>query len=342
MDIEKRPASKTCVVVLGMHRSGTSALSGVLSLLGIHPGDSLLPANESNNPKGFWEHADIVSIHDQLLEGFGSSWDDESSLPDEWWFSPLATSFRNRIISLLRRDFGNQSLWLIKDPRMCRLLPLWHEILSEMACPSLFVLCLRNPAEVAHSLRERNDLVEEMSCLLWLAHMLEAEFQTRRQPRVFVNYEHLLNNWRGTVTNIGQTLNLTWPVTAEDAAPNVDAFLDSSLRHHAGNASLPDHPACNLAQKGFELLSAQFPNPVELDRLRVQTAELVNLVAPWSKRLHHKEKLIRSLCHLESENAMLQKEVRRIKSTVSWQITKPLRFVWNTLFRHFPPRSPRP
>lgn len=325
-----------------MHRSGTSALTGVLSLLGIHPSDSLLPAREGINPKGFWEHADIVSIHDQLLEVFGSSWDDESPLPNEWWLSPLATSFRNRIISVLRRDFCNPSLWLIKDPRMCRLLPLWYEVLRELACQPLFVLALRSPAEVAHSLRKRNELAEEMSCLLWLTHMLEAEFQTRGQPRVFVDYERLLADWRGTVANIGQTLNFTWPVAAEDAAPNVEAFLDSSLRHHIASASMPDHLGCRLAQKGFELLSAPFPNPVELDRLRAQTEELVNLVVPWSKRLHLREKHIRSLGHLESENAALQAEIRRIKSTVSWQITKPLRFVWNTLYRLLTPGSPRP
>lgn len=324
-----------CLIVLGMHRSGTSALTGVLSLLGIHSGDSLQPAMEGVNPKGFWEHAEIISIHAQLLELFGSSWDDENPLPQQWSQSPLTIAIRNKIISVLRRDFGNLPLWLIKDPRMCRLLPLWHEVLRELHCQPLYVLSLRSPAEVAHSLRKRDGLAEEASCLLWLTHMLEAEYQTRSQPRVFVNYERLLADWRGAVANIGQTLNLTWPVAAEDAAPDVEAFLDSSLRHHV-SATLPDHSACRMAQKGFELLSVPRPDPVELDRLRTQTEELVNLVAPWSKRLRHSERHIKNL---SAENAALQTDIRRIKSTVSWQITKPLRAFWNVLRSLLPNNS---
>jgi len=323
------------LVVLGIHRSGTSALAGVLSLLGIELGDALMPAMEGINPKGFWEHAEIVSIHDQLLDVLGSSWDDESPLPDQWWHSSLVAPLRDRIISILRRDFGNLPVWLIKDPRTCRLLPMWHEILSELACQPLFILTLRNPAEVAQSLRKRDDLAEEASCLLWLTYMLDAEFQTREQHRVFVAYEHLLTDWRDTVTNIGQTLNFTWPVSAEDAAHNIESFLDSSLHHHLGCVTLPDHPACQMAQQGFILLSAPIPDPVELDRLRTQAEKFVNLVNPWSKPLHLREKHIHILenqnSRFESENVALQKEIGRIKSTLSWRITSPLRVTWNTI-----------
>lgn len=328
-----------------MHRSGTSALTGVLSKLGIHPGDALLPAMEGINPKGFWEHAEVVSIHDKLLELLDSSWDDESRLPDQWWYSPIIVPLRDKIISVLRRDFDDHSFWLIKDPRMCRLLPMWHEILHELACQPLYVLSLRSPDEVAHSLRKRDGLSEEASCLLWLNHMLEAEFQTRGQPRAFVAYEQLLVDWRNVVTEIGRTLDLRWPVKIENAATEIDAFLNSSLRHHADSDPMPDHPACRLAQKVFEKISAPLPNAVELDQLRAHTEELVNLVTPWSKRLRHSERQIRILnsqiSHLESENARLQAEIGRIKNTVSWQVTKPLRFIWNTLLRPVaPPRTP--
>jgi ubiquinone/menaquinone biosynthesis C-methylase UbiE len=341
-----KPVHKTCVIVLGMHRSGTSALAGVLSKLGIQPGDSLLPAMVGINPKGFWEHAEVVSIHDQLLDILGSSWDDESPLPDEWWHSSLVAPLRNRIISILRRDFAALPVWLIKDPRMCRLLPMWHEVLSELACQPLFILTLRNPSEVAQSLRKRDDMSEEASCLLWLTHMLEAEFQTRGQRRAFVTYEHLLADWRETVTNIGQTLNLTWPIAIEDAAHDVEKFLDSSLRHHAASDTLPDHPTCHLAQKVFVNLCAPQPNAVQLDQLRAHSEELVNLVTPWSKRLRHSERQIRTLngriSRLESENASLQAEIRRIKNTVSWQVTKPLRLVWNTFSRPMKSSSSSP
>ncbi len=323
--------NSTGIIVLGMHRSGTSALTGVLSILGINPGSVLSPAIEDVNPKGFWEHSEIVSIHDQLLDVFGSSWDDELPLPALWWTSPRVIPFRNKIVSVLRRDFGNLPVWLIKDPRMCRLLPLWQEIFSELNCHALYILALRDPAEVTRSLHKRDDLAEAVSCLLWLTHMLEAEFQTRGQPRAFVSFERLLSNWQETVADLGQTLSLSWPLTAESVAPKVNAFLDPSLRHHSDDSALPDHQACRLARKGFELLSAPAPAPVELDKLRAETAELISLISPWSKPLHDYYALRTAINIAEQENAVLRSEVARIKNTVSWKITKPLRALWNIL-----------
>lgn len=336
----KGDITKTCIIVLGMHRSGTSALTGVLSMLGIHSSDTLLPAMEGVNPKGFWEHAEIVSIHDKLLAALNSSWDDESPLPYEWWNSSLTMDFRNQIVNVLRRDFSSQPLWLIKDPRMCRLLPLWQSILHELDCQPLYILALRNPSEVAQSLHKRNNLAETTSCLLWLTHMLEAEYQTRNQPRVFVSYERLLSDWRAAVADIRKALGITWPIAIEDAAPNIDAFLDTSLRHHDSNAPLLDQPACRLAQEGYALLSTSPLHPKKLDHIHSQTSVFVEVAAPLSKQLKLSTTAIACLESeknaLESENEALHTQIFRIKHTVSWQITKPLRFFWNKLLRLLP------
>ena len=323
----------TCIIVLGMHRSGTSALSGVLSLLGAHPGESLMPAAKDVNPKGFWEHAEIVSLHDKLLEYFDSSWNDTSPLPDRWWLSNYSIEIRNQIINVLRRDFSNLSIWLIKDPRMCRLLPIWDEIFSELSCKPYFAITLRNPVEIAQSLHKRDGLPNEVSCLLWLTYMLEAEFQTRGKPRIFINYTNLLIDWHGTIASISKNLNLIWPITVEEAAKNIDDYLDPSLRHYANSYSLSDHLACHLAQQVFALLSAPTLNDAELDRLRLQTDELVNLVTPWSKQLRQSDLQLNKLKNqnllYESKNSELQMEIARIKSTFSWRVTSPLRVIWN-------------
>lgn len=324
-----------CIIVLGMHRSGTSSLTAVISMLGITPGANLQPPEAEVNAKGFWEHTDIVSIHDQLLEVLDSSWHDDRPLPDHWWNSPDVIKFRQKILDILRRDFSTEPLWLIKDPRMCRLLPLWQDVFRELACQPKFILVLRHPGEVACSLRKRDGLTEEQTCLLWLAHMLEAEYQTRGQPRVFVSYGRLLEEWQHTAATIGQGLGIVWPVSAEEAASSINAFLDTSLRHYAGHTELPKHPACRLALKGFELLSALRPDPSSLDQLRAQVMELVAVISPWSKRLQfidRKNYNLRSAnAKLELENMALRVEVARIRGTVSWRITKPVRAFWNIL-----------
>lgn len=73
------------ICVLGMHRSGTSALAGALNLVGVNFGSNLMPAQASENPKGYWEHLDIVRTHDDVFTLFGASWDDPRPLPESWW-----------------------------------------------------------------------------------------------------------------------------------------------------------------------------------------------------------------------------------------------------------------
>lgn len=332
------PEKQKCIVVLGMHRSGTSALTGVLSLLGIHPGNSLMPAAEGINPKGFWEHAEIVLIHDQLLESLGSAWNDESPLPSGWWTKPHAIASKNTILSVLRRDFNQTPIWLIKDPRMCRLLPLWQEIFRELSTQPLFVLTLRDPSEVSHSLLKRDQISHEITCLLWLNHMLEAEYQTRGQARVFVSYEHLISNWQKTVDSIGQTLNLDWPFGLANVAHEIDVFLDPALHHYTGNTTPHNHPACRSAQEAFELLSAPTLDFAKLDCLHSQVKELTSLLAPWAIQLHQSELQLHqasvnervnqnTVAELAEKNERLQGEIQRIKRTASWQITKPLRLL---------------
>jgi hypothetical protein len=329
------PSNNLAIIVLGMHRSGTSALTAAISMLGITPGTNLQPPEVEVNAKGFWEHTDIVSLHDQLLEALGSSWHDDRPLPDQWWKSPDVIKFRQNILDILHRDFSCESMWLIKDPRMCRLLPLWRDVLRELACQPKYILVLRHPGEVALSLRKRDGLTEEQTCLLWLVHMLEAEYWTRGQTRVLVSYNCLLEDWQREATTIGQNLGITWPVSVEAATTSINAFLDPSLCHYAGHTELPDHPACRLALKVFEQLSALRPDPSRLDQLHSQVMELIAVISPWSKRLQlinrQNYNLRYSNAKLDLENRALRMEVARIKSTVSWRITKPLRGLWNVL-----------
>ncbi|HLA78133.1 MAG TPA: sulfotransferase family protein, partial [Vicinamibacteria bacterium] len=78
-----QPATSVAVVVLGMHRSGTSALTGLLGLLGVELGSNLHPANEFNQA-GYFEHLDLLDVHERLFRALGSSWDDPRPLPLGW------------------------------------------------------------------------------------------------------------------------------------------------------------------------------------------------------------------------------------------------------------------
>src|SRR5690242_13435712 len=95
------------LIILGMHRSGTSLLTGLLSQVGVQMGKSLYAHQKGVNEKGFWEHEDIVDTHDELLLNLDSQWDDLLPLADNWWQSPRIKPFAEKLSRLVRRDFAS-------------------------------------------------------------------------------------------------------------------------------------------------------------------------------------------------------------------------------------------
>ena len=131
-------------------------------------------------------------IHDKLLAHLESSWDDPGPLPSGWLDSPSVAEFRDQAADFLQEEYGHTHLAVIKDPRMCRIVPFWLEVLGAWGAKPVAILPIRNPLEVAASLKLRNGITPGHSCLLWLRHVLEAERETRMIQRSIVTYEGLL------------------------------------------------------------------------------------------------------------------------------------------------------
>ncbi|MHC4219272.1 MAG: sulfotransferase family protein, partial [Planctomycetota bacterium] len=228
------------VIILGMHRSGTSAVAATMRLLGADLGPSLMPAHEAENPKGFFEHVEIVQCHERLLAALGRGWDDPRSISKQCLATGSAQDARQELTALLRRDFGDSALWAVKDPRVCRLVPLWLQILEDLESEPRFIIVHRPLVEVAASLRRRNGFSAEKSALLWADHVMSAEFHTRRHRRAFVSYDRLLRDTEGTLREVGEALGLEWTRAVSEAMPHLSEFLCPSLRHFTtGDPSLP-------------------------------------------------------------------------------------------------------
>ena len=127
-------------MVLGAHRSGTSALAGVIQRLGVDLGDKLLGPQAGVNELGFGEHSELVALHDRLLEKLGSSWSGIHPLPEKWWQAGEIKTISAEITSIVENDFTRSGLWGLKDPRLCRLLPLWLDILAQEDCEPSFII----------------------------------------------------------------------------------------------------------------------------------------------------------------------------------------------------------
>ncbi|QOW24166.1 hypothetical protein INQ43_10705 [Lysobacter sp. H23M47] len=206
-------------------------MSGVLARLGVQPPKTLIqPA--SDNPSGFWESKEIVAYHERLLASIGSAWSDWSEI-DRDWSGAEPASGQTSLSALIDQEFGDASLFFVKDPRMCRLTDVWLRVLTEKEIEAKAIMPIRHPTEVARSLQARNRFDMTRSYLIWLRHVLDAEHGTREIPRVVVQYPKLMASWRVEVERIAGRLSLEWPNPPAQAGPDIDQFLDAELRHHS-------------------------------------------------------------------------------------------------------------
>jgi GT2 family glycosyltransferase len=224
-------SDKRAIVVLGMHRSGMSALTRIINLLGVELGDDLLAASQDNE-KGYFEHSTTMLLNQQVLERLGTSWDSATPLPEYWWDDPKIISLRNELLAKLRQDFDKVPLWGIKDPRLCRLLPMWKSIFAGLNSTPNYILMLRNPYGVAASLAKRNGFSLNKSLLLWLRYVLEAERGTRGSTRVFITYDEFMYDWQTAMEQVASGLDLKFLRLMESARGEISELLSPSLRHH--------------------------------------------------------------------------------------------------------------
>lgn len=266
--------ANTALIVLGMHRSGTSALMGSLGLSGIYLGTNLTPP-ASDNTKGFFEHDEIWRIHDELFSKLGMTFVDIGSMPADWETTDAANEAKARILAILKKDMVDQSLWGIKDPRLCRFFPLWPDILRALDAKPAIILALRHPEEVVASLVVRDHLEPAHALILWLRHTLEAERATRGLRRAVQVYADLLTNWRTEFARLSEALNIPLACDGKSAG-DINKFLDSNLRHqiHETDWSNRTDPWKHAANELYVTLTTR------------AEPEWISIVDPIHEKLH--------------------------------------------------------
>lgn len=226
-------SASEAVCVLGMSRSGTSLTARVLNLCGVELGaaEDLL-AGGSANPGGMWEHVDFMLLNERLLKQLGGTWKDLPELPPGWQRSGELHSLREEARALVDR-FGGCRLWGWKDPRNSVTLPFWQELVPRMR----YVICLRNPVDVAASLRRRNRMSAERALSLWLEYTDAALRHTEGGPRIVVSYEEYFDEWRVPAERIVRFLGGDDAALGEELAGRIDATIVADHRHHSSAAA---------------------------------------------------------------------------------------------------------
>jgi hypothetical protein len=277
------PDEKRAVLVLGMHRSGTSAVAGVAHLLGAEAPKHMIPA-ATDNPSGFFEAITVLGVNDWILTAGGSTWFDCLNFdPDS--LPPRTRSTGRALVNFaLIGEFENASLLLLKDPRLCLLLDYWLPVLRETNIIPAALLVLRDPHEVIASMMEREQCQAAFTAALWLRYMLAAEHATRGCPRSFVRYDALLDDWRDCMTRAALQAAIPWRVAFDAVATQMQQFLNVGLRHHRSVAAPPAPPGslAALMAEAYRTLLAVADHDGDAQRRRLDALRAT--FTGWSRR----------------------------------------------------------
>lgn len=344
---------RLCILVAGMHRSGTSALTRVLGLVGAGLPRTPLKAN-AHNETGFWEPEPIVLLHEELLREIGSRWNDVGRVDLSILNPERLRHYKAKIVRILSDQYGDSRVFVVKDPRICLLVPLWVEALKDAGVGVRFVLPLRDATEVARSLAARDLSSMQHGYMMWLRHLLEAEHATRGHRRIFVHYSDLLRDPVATAADLAaRLLDDESGVTAE-ARRAVDLFVDGKLRHQVATstefplglgywlagtfdsyARLVLRQDDEAAKRQLDLLRADFDRacdaflPVLEPRERLLDAAAQEIAALKQGVADRDAALLQQADALKAYEATLDDVFR----STSWRVTAPLRVAGNLIKR---------
>lgn len=249
--------TRKVLVVLGMHRSGTSAITKGLELLGVELGNNLMPAAQGNNERGFFEDLDIHNFNQQLIsEVLDNDWDKLEPLQ----LGRLEAEHQSAAQRLLAEKLPEHRPFAFKDPRVSLLQPLWESVFDSLAIDHRYLICVRNPLSVAGSLFKRDRLHPLKAQLLWCHYMLAALRHTQGKRRVFVDFDLLFEEPVNELERIATAFELPLPDReAADVRAYATDFLAPALRHNRSHDEQLEDPrqALALTRDLFRLLKRQ-------------------------------------------------------------------------------------
>jgi GT2 family glycosyltransferase/glycosyltransferase involved in cell wall biosynthesis len=257
------------VCILGMHRSGSSLLTRILNILGVYlgPPQTLLEARP-DNPTGFWELAEVNRINDELLSRFGGRWSDPPAFPHHWETSPLLIDLKQQAQDVIANYFSGQELWGWKDPRCCLTLPFWRQVVT----PTHYLLCVRNPADVASSLLTREGINRQDGANLWVKYVTPSLRATSGLQRMLVSYEDIMEDWRAEIGRLSEFIGSGISGLTPESEFAIEGLVQPELRHHGtspphiGGDGIAEDDGLIFAARSLYVALRFFQTPIEPEK----------------------------------------------------------------------------
>lgn len=345
---------KKLIVVLGMHRSGTSAITRGLQVLGVNLGDRMMSSVEGNNAKGFWEDIDLNALNIKMLSAIDSDWHHLAAIDSIDVEFLHKQGYFLQAVELIRQKFCSTPIFGFKDPRVAKLLPFWKGVFSHCQFDVHYVIALRHPLSVVKSLAKRDGFEAEQSYLLWLGHVIASLTDTAGDKRVFVDYDRLMQSPERELDRTAKALELEVnPIELQIYKNN---FLNEKLQHtlYQSNDLLLDDTCPPLVREAYtfllDIVSDQVKNnDPHFQDLTVQWLKEFNRIKPTltladkflSQSRHLNEaiadldgqifNLNQAVADRDGQIAGLIGSIREIHASKSWRVTAPLRFATTTI-----------
>lgn len=249
------------IFVLGMHRSGTSVLAHTINLMGAFVGEDgeLVPAHPDINPTGYWERADVVAEHDRFLQSNGFAWGTVANFALERIDEHRRRELAAELQGIVRRIAHPDSSLVIKDPRLCLTLPVWHEFVAAPA----HVVMVRDPRKIAASLMAAfpDSFTTDFLLALWQKYMQSAMAALAGERVLFVSYARMLEDHEAEHRRLWQGLNeLGVEGLSEFDADRLGGALDGRLdRSEPSPHARLDEDQCRLFDWLAERCEARGP-----------------------------------------------------------------------------------
>lgn len=269
-------AARRLILVLGMHRSGTSVITRALGALGAALGPRLLPALPCN-PKGIFEDRRITTADNALLAAMGMRWYSLQPMPVETLRQTALSESGEEALTFLLELLESGPVCGLKDPRLCRLMPFWRPLLGNLARGGVDISCVlpvRHPDAVAASLHARDGMSRAHALRLWIQHELGALSGSAGLARVAVSYDAVLEEPEKELRRMGARLGL--PVRDDQLRAFAEEFLDRALRHGSDAADGDDGGASALALEMYACLLEAASDGFDLE-----STEATRLLGEW-------------------------------------------------------------
>jgi len=300
-------------LVVGVHRSGTSVSTQVLSVLGLDLGRTLmLPAFD--NPRGFWENSKVVAAHDRLFAALGVDWTTAAALPDQWAETEAADAAVAELIEVVKTDFDAETNKLIKDPRMAVLLPLWSRVAEGLGHDLHVIGALRRPSKIKASIAKRNGFSDDVADVIVQSQLASMDKTLAPHKPPVILFERLTAL---SAKDIVSAITSVLPHLKIDATQGMTDMISRIVGKRESAADEGDKDYESLLSSAAEQLFVEWPEASTYLSSVTYDDKLLNecesLLPKSAKMLTVPEHRLNALKQAEEQNVQLLSDYKRLE-----------------------------